>query len=191
MVTNPPYSGEHKQKLLTFLMNRRIKKPFALLLPAYTVTKSYWRDFVTETEKRNRKQNAESANKSSFLYILPSTSYNYDHPEGTGHKVPPFYSAWLIGGFSDIDRYITGLHDLSIDINVNTDCTFIYRFSPQIKIQKSVSSGVKRSRIGLDTGHSGGGDKPIVVDSIDVIIASGLVSAEKRPNPRGRKRRKG
>ncbi|CAM9158502.1 unnamed protein product, partial [Ectocarpus fasciculatus] len=96
MVTNPPYSGEHKQKLLTFLMNRRVKKPFALLLPAYTVTKSYWRDFVTETEKRNKKRNGETVNNSSFIYILPSTSYNYDHPEGTGHKVPPFYSAWLI-----------------------------------------------------------------------------------------------
>lgn len=105
MVTNPPYSGEHKQKLLTFLMNRRVKKPFALLLPAYTVTKSYWRDFVTETEKRNKKRNGETVNNSSFIYILPSTSYNYDHPEGTGHKVPPFYSAWLIGGFSDITRY--------------------------------------------------------------------------------------
>ena len=27
-------------------------KPFALLLPAYTATKSYWREFVTEMETK-------------------------------------------------------------------------------------------------------------------------------------------
>ena len=45
LVTNPPYSGEHKQRLLTFLT--RTGKPFALLMPAYVATKSYWTSFVT------------------------------------------------------------------------------------------------------------------------------------------------
>lgn len=104
LVTNPPYSGDHKQKLLTYLQNRRVQKPFALLLPAYTVTKSYWREFVDAIENKNKR--AGGTGHGSFMYILPAISYSYDHPEGTGHKIPPFYSAWLIGGFSDMKRYI-------------------------------------------------------------------------------------
>lgn len=73
LVTNPPYSGEHKVKLLEFLAtnvfasstntgeigdsseslppsssSRFTKKlrPFALLLPVYIATKSYWRNFL-------------------------------------------------------------------------------------------------------------------------------------------------
>jgi hypothetical protein len=84
---------------------RRIKKPFALLLPAYTVTKSYWKDFVTATEKQNQKKSGSTAAlPSSFMYVLPAVSYNYEHPEGTGHALPPFYSAWLMGGFSNTHR---------------------------------------------------------------------------------------
>lgn len=65
LVTNPPYSGEHKTKLMDFLLstiNRRPKSsinssndpkrvPFALLLPTYTVTKSYWKNYVDESAK--------------------------------------------------------------------------------------------------------------------------------------------
>lgn len=105
LVTNPPYSGEHKQRLLTYLQNRRVLKPFALLLPAYTVTKSYWRDFVTFVENKSKKANAGLAS-SCFMYILPPVSYNYEHPDGTGHKIPPFYSAWLLGGFPNMHRCV-------------------------------------------------------------------------------------
>ena len=45
LITNPPYSGEHKQKLLEFL-STRCHCPFFLLLPVYTASKSYWKDFV-------------------------------------------------------------------------------------------------------------------------------------------------
>ena len=45
LITNPPYSGEHKQKLLEFLSTRS-HRPFFLLLPVYIASKSYWKDFV-------------------------------------------------------------------------------------------------------------------------------------------------
>jgi hypothetical protein len=32
--------------------------------------------------------------------VLPPTSYEYRHPEGTGKDTPPFYSAWFLGGFT-------------------------------------------------------------------------------------------
>ena len=94
LVTNPPYSGDHKQQLLTYLLKRSDSsvRPFALLLPAYTATKSYWREFVDLTKSKH-------GDASAFLYLMPSKSYEYDHPEGTGKEVPPFYSCWFLGGF--------------------------------------------------------------------------------------------
>lgn len=94
LVTNPPYSGEHKQQLLAYLLARSgvAVRPFALLLPAYTATKSYWREFVEKTAARH-------GEASAFLYLMPPNSYEYDHPEGTGKEVPPFYSCWFLGGF--------------------------------------------------------------------------------------------
>ncbi len=50
LITNPPYSGEHKMKLLHFLENNKRAQPFALLLPVYTVTKSYWRDYLARVD---------------------------------------------------------------------------------------------------------------------------------------------
>ena len=86
LVTNPPYSGDHKQRLLTYLLG--VQSPFCLLLPAYTATKSYWREFVA----------AKKPAGYSFLYLMPPQSYEYDHPEGTGKEAAPFYSCWFLGG---------------------------------------------------------------------------------------------
>lgn len=138
LVTNPPYSGEHKVNLLKFLATHTAKAsvkkgsaggnssstdceavvndsssssvnnvknskstpttpntsttlPFALLLPVYTATKSYWKDFA---------QAQALVGKNAF-YILPPDYYEYSHPEGTGKDIPPFYSAWFLGGFTN------------------------------------------------------------------------------------------
>ena len=81
-------------------------KPFALLLPAYTASKSYWREFVTDLESKsnytlgsNDEGISSTYSGSAVLYVLPPDSYEYRHPEGTGKDAPPFYSAWFIGGF--------------------------------------------------------------------------------------------
>lgn len=88
LVTNPPYSGEHKVKLLNYLKGTHV--PFLLLLPAYTATKSYWRDFTASFQN-------------PIQYIMPASSYTYLHPEGTGKDLPPFYSAWFCGGIASTD----------------------------------------------------------------------------------------
>ena len=31
------------------------------------------------------------------FYLVPEAPYEYDHPEGTGHGVPPFSSLWFCG----------------------------------------------------------------------------------------------
>ena len=66
LVTNPPYSGDHKQRLLEYLSSTTT--PYCLLLPAYTAGKSYWRDF------------ASSSNAGEICYLLPEQSYMYYHP---------------------------------------------------------------------------------------------------------------
>jgi hypothetical protein len=128
LITNPPYSGEHKQKLLQYLLNATSRnsdkrKPYALLLPAYTATKSYWKEFIADLEKQpnlstnlnsdtsaiitsssaiNLNPNPSATTSSSdVLYLLPPDSYQYRHPEGTGKDTPPFFSAWFMGGFTD------------------------------------------------------------------------------------------
>lgn len=88
LITNPPYSGEHKLKLLAFLRDRGRECPFALLLPAYCATKSYWREFVGEGGQQQSIR---------CMYIMPRDRYEFSHPEGTGKAVPPFYSCWFLG----------------------------------------------------------------------------------------------
>jgi hypothetical protein len=83
LVTNPPYSGEHKQQLIQYLST--IAKPFALLLPAYTATKAYWRDFVQQENVRWKVKGPFD----SIIYLLPPVSYEYSHPEGTGPHPSP------------------------------------------------------------------------------------------------------
>ena len=85
LLTNPPYSGEHKTLLLQHLASKAAKsKPFALLLPSYCATKSYWKHYC-------------DVSCYSIFYILPRINYEYLHPEGTGKDKPPFHSAWFVG----------------------------------------------------------------------------------------------
>jgi hypothetical protein len=88
LITNPPYSGEHKQKLIDYL--KAARKPFALLLPVYTATKSYWKEFASFLKA--------ASSSVEPLYLIPQDNYEYHHPEGTGKDIPPFFSSWFIGG---------------------------------------------------------------------------------------------
>ena len=88
LVTNPPYSEEHKKKCLDYAL-KRLKNdntPFSLLLPAYVATKSYFRQLLQSHGLTN-----------SMVYIVPQQDYAYNHPEGTGQDVSPFRSMWFCG----------------------------------------------------------------------------------------------
>jgi len=92
LVTNPPYSGDHKTRLLDFITSPLASaKPFALLLPVYTAGKAYWRSYIS--------LNAAATE----AYLLPAAAYEYSHPEGTGHAAPPFFSAWFLGRFPPLE----------------------------------------------------------------------------------------
>jgi len=85
LVTNPPYSSTHMEKLLNFCVT--FKKPYALLLPNFVYTKPYY---------------AELKLKSFFL--VPKLRYSYLPPKWVDggstalskgkNKTAPFHSFW-------------------------------------------------------------------------------------------------
>mmetsp|Transcript_18289 Transcript_18289/g.39530 ORF Transcript_18289/g.39530 Transcript_18289/m.39530 type:complete len:249 (-) Transcript_18289:63-809(-) len=88
LITNPPYSGDHKERCLEFAV-RQLKnygRSFFLLMPNYIAMKEYFRKIVLDE-------------KIQIFYITPSPNhpYEYEHPEGTGHQTSPFASVWFCG----------------------------------------------------------------------------------------------
>eukprot|EP00978_Attheya_sp_CCMP212_P012697 scaffold31776_cov45-Attheya_sp.AAC.1 len=90
LITNPPYSTNHKEQCLEFCVKklRQTGTPFFLLLPNYVALKEYYRH-ATQTKDGNE--------ANDIVYVVPPDPYEYDHPEGTGHDIPPFSSIWFCG----------------------------------------------------------------------------------------------
>ena len=86
LLTNPPYSDTHKEKCLEICIRqfREKKRPFFLLMPNYVAARNYYRRIL-------------GSNMEDVAYLIPSGPYEYDHPEGTGHEIPPFASLWFCG----------------------------------------------------------------------------------------------
>lgn len=85
LVTNPPYSGDHKKRCLQYC--RASGKPWFLLIPNYVATKDYYRLSVLGS--------AAGPGGEPF-YVVPQTKYPFDHPEGTGHADSPFFGVWFV-----------------------------------------------------------------------------------------------
>ena len=85
MITNPPYSDNHKQQCIEFCASQfrsEKNRPFFLLMPNYIATKQYYKDTLGNILE-------------DVIYVVPSKPYQYDHPEGTGHNISPFDSLWF------------------------------------------------------------------------------------------------
>ncbi|CAM9747599.1 unnamed protein product, partial [Hapterophycus canaliculatus] len=85
LITNPPYSGDHKKRCLEYC--RASGKPWFLLVPNYVATKDYYRLAVLGP--------AAGLGGEPF-YVVPETKYSFDHPEGTGHANSPFTGVWYV-----------------------------------------------------------------------------------------------
>ena len=156
LVTNPPYSEDHKERCLEFAVNqlKNHGRPFFLLMPNYIAMKEYFRKIVLFGEGKKK--------RIQTFYITPSKQhqYEYDHPEGTGHKVSPFASVWFIGLSYADNEVIKSTNQVVIDA-----------------FTKFHTSGSKSST-------------SQIVSSLQNLIRIGAVSAEKRKNPRQRKKMK-
>ncbi|GAB5034589.1 Hypothetical protein NocV09_02000390 [Nannochloropsis oceanica] len=82
LVTNPPYSGDHKEKALRFCLAS--DRPFCLLLPNYVANKAYYLDAIASLPEAQKP-----------FYLVPAQKYEYQHPQGTGHDSSPFFSVWF------------------------------------------------------------------------------------------------
>jgi hypothetical protein len=80
LVTNPPYSGEHKVKLTEYLLQHYIsssntqeirarENPFLLLLPVYIASKSYWKSFVDGLNQVSKKEGVFDMNRYANCWI--------------------------------------------------------------------------------------------------------------------------
>ena len=121
LVTNPPYSGDHKQRCLQFCIQqlKNQYKPFCLLLPSYIALRQYYRDCLQQLTAKEKLQEPNRNTKDEYIdmfssvtfeivYLVPVqttasslvtsfSKYEYQHPEGTGKDTCPFDSIWYCG----------------------------------------------------------------------------------------------
>ena len=124
LVTNPPYSASHKQRLLQYLVGASTAEgaaPFALLMPAWVAATDYWHDFLRQltdqrrvtrgkppyvdpcaeaaTDATSRRKVRPLERRAGVFYISPKERYAFKHPQSTGHATSPFHSIWFCGGW--------------------------------------------------------------------------------------------
>ncbi|CAH0373359.1 unnamed protein product [Pelagomonas calceolata] len=80
VVTNPPFSEDHKERCLRWALATR--KPFALLLPAYVVERRWFREAFGDEARP--------------FFVAPRERYGFDHPLGAGADASPFFSVWVV-----------------------------------------------------------------------------------------------
>lgn len=118
LLTNPPYSADHKEKLLAYILDvqRETPKPFLLLLPAWTAAKASWRQFLWHLARIRAGQKDTSTRqlpasvlstelelKAGVFYICPGEKYEF-LAAGTARDTAPFFGIWFCGGLGPQDQ---------------------------------------------------------------------------------------
>ena len=103
LVTNPPFSGTHKEKCLKQCV--AMKRGWLVLLPSYCATKSYMGQALFGVgasggkprgkEGNERTADSHSRLESGVFYAVPSTRYEFQHPEGFCAYVPMWMFACI------------------------------------------------------------------------------------------------
>lgn len=114
LVTNPPYSGDHKERLLEIILGwqrrahgRGVPAPFLLLLPSWSAGKKFFRRFVASLSAAVG--GAEAAESGAQVFYVcrrgsrgEPAKYEFDHVAGAGKKTCPFFGLWFCGGFGQL-----------------------------------------------------------------------------------------
>ena len=87
LVTNPPYSGDHVERLLTFCISSY--KPFFLLMPNYCYMKDYYQRLFSKS----------CSLTNSLFYVSPTKRLLYTTPKGRRQQksakyTSPFPTFW-------------------------------------------------------------------------------------------------
>jgi hypothetical protein len=89
LLTNPPYSGDHMERLLTFCRDH--SKPWLLLVPSYVHQKPYFSSIFAEAR--------------APFFAVPKKRYMYWSPKGACRDNPkvrkdgrtsPFVTLWYV-----------------------------------------------------------------------------------------------
>lgn len=95
LITNPPYSGDHVEKLVRFVTSARFdERPWFLLLPQFVHKKDFYLTCTAHIQP---------------FYLVPHKRYVYHPPKDfreskksdTHKKSSPFVSMWYIWGGND------------------------------------------------------------------------------------------
>ena len=79
VVTNPPYSGQHMERLLTFC--RQNRKPFLLLLPHFVYTKDYYGRALRGNDCRSKDVAGRKHDLfEKVFFVVPRARYLYTPP---------------------------------------------------------------------------------------------------------------
>lgn len=160
LITNPPYSGTHKEQCVKFaienLKNGEIShgRAFFLLMPNYVAIRDHFRSSI---------EVAEQDASMEIMYVVPSISYEYDHPEGTGKDQSPFQSIWFCG--------------------VSSHCVE--------RAKQAFRDAYGHDSVGVSSG-SGDHDYPTprLVSNLSELKELGAVPIVKRRNPKQRRKEK-
>jgi len=100
-ITNPPYSGDHPERLIRHLTQdeRSRGKPWCLLMPQYMHKKDYYKDAISKKSKGNGIQPFYLVPKKRYVY-LPPKDFREKKESDVHKKSSPFVSMWYIWGGS-------------------------------------------------------------------------------------------
>ena len=141
IVTNPPYSGDHPDRLMQFCVSSG--KPWFLLVPNWVYTKPY---YITKTAQLPQKP----------FYVAPKKRYVYATPKGFREdddgKTSPFTTFWFIHcgshtqqAFNHCEKAaIPGVH-LARDTRF-LPMTYLDQFDPEYKRQRNIMKSQRRNK---------------------------------------------
>ena len=145
VVTNPPYSGDHPEKLIDFCS--KYGKPWFLLVPNWVYLKPYWQ---TTCQKMRQRYG------SAPFFVAPKKRYIYHTPKGLradsdDGKTSPFITFWFCfcqgwnkEAYSICEKdKIPGT--LLARETKDLPMTYLDQFDPEYKRQRNIMKSQKRN----------------------------------------------
>jgi len=186
LLTNPPYSGDHKERLFNFVLERQrrasernVPEPFLILLPSWSMGKAFAGKFISRLAglTSSRQDDGLELNTSSGIFYVcrrgpdgRPEKYSFDHIEGAGLARCPFFGVWICGGFGGASATQKAMRRVARGVAEGfwTDDASWYLCRPGLEGTVDWCDGTKSDSVELRGGH-------LVFDSLAGLQAAGLV----------------
>ena len=142
LLTNPPYSEDHLERLMNHVASPSFDKPWLLLMPQWVHKKEY---YVKATSNKGAKpcNPFYIVPKKRYVY-LPPPSFREKKDSDVHKKSSPFVSMWYCWGGTD--RRNEELMNAFRKSNVSSDCDLARSRSALRDLRRSGVSGDKGKR---------------------------------------------